>query len=70
MRMFLPTAVRLVALAGGCAAGAPALGVNLVVNRDFEDRTLAGINSDYLHAPQGNTVEGLWWANPWTPGGA
>lgn len=50
------------------AACAPALAANLVVNGDFEDRTLAGISSDYLHTPGGNTVEGSWWVNPWDPG--
>ncbi|MCA9284511.1 MAG: hypothetical protein KDA22_04815 [Phycisphaerales bacterium] len=41
---------------------------NLIVNGDFEDPGLAGINSDYVHTPQGNTDEGTWWVNPWDPG--
>lgn len=50
-------------------AAAPAFGVNLVTNGDFENPTLAGINSDYLHTPGGNVVEGSWWVNPWDSGG-
>ncbi|MBN8643765.1 MAG: hypothetical protein J0L61_00805 [Planctomycetes bacterium] len=49
-------------------AAAPAFGVNLVTNGDFENPTLAGINSDYLHTPGGNVVEGSWWVNPWDSG--
>jgi hypothetical protein len=47
-------------------AGAPA--ENLVINGDFEDRALAGVSSDYIHTPQGNTDEGTWWVHPWDPG--
>lgn len=50
-------------------AGAPVVAQNLVVNGDFEQPSLAGISSDYLHTPQGNTVEGSWWVSPWNPGG-
>lgn len=42
---------------------------DLVVNGDFEDPSLAGINSDYTHTPSGNAIEGSWWVNPWNPGG-
>jgi hypothetical protein len=42
---------------------------NLVVNGDFENPTLVGVNSDYLHTPGGNVVEGSWWVYPWNPGG-
>lgn len=42
---------------------------NLVINGDFEAPSLAGINSDYLHTPGGNTDEGTWWVWPWNPGG-
>ena len=41
---------------------------NLVVNGDFEDPGLVGINSDYVHTPNGNIDEGTWWAHPWDPG--
>lgn len=43
-------------------------GGNLVVNGNFETPSLIGVNSDYLHTPQGNTVEGSWWVHPWNPG--
>jgi hypothetical protein len=52
-------------IAGRC----PLIAQNLVLNGDFEQSSLAGISSDYLHTPQGNTVEGSWWVSPWDPGG-
>lgn len=52
------------------AACLPAVGANLVVNGNFESPSLEGINSDYLHTPGGNVVEGSWWVNPWDPGSA
>jgi len=81
MRPFLVISLLLIS-AVGQARGA----INLIVNGDFEDASLAGgvpihpgINSDYLHTPNGNFDEGTWWAypdagSPWypvqhTPGG-
>ncbi len=53
----------------GCALALPAVaGTNLVVNGNFENPSLAGINSDYVHTPQGNVDEGTWWVHPWDPG--
>lgn len=43
-------------------------GQNLIVNGDFEDPTLAGVHSEYVHTPGGNAIEGSWWVNPWDPG--
>ncbi len=51
-----------------CMAPVPTF-ANVVLNGDFENPGLAGINSDYVHTPQGNTDEGTWWVNPWDPGG-
>jgi len=42
---------------------------NIVENGDFEDLSLAGISSDYVHTPGGNAIEGSWWVNPWDSGG-
>jgi hypothetical protein len=53
-------------LTSGALAGGP---MNLVVNGDLEDPGLAGVNSDYLNTPNGNTDEGTWWISPWQPGG-
>lgn len=44
------------------------LGQNLIVNGDFEDPTLIGVNSEYAHTPGGNAIEGSWWISPWDPG--
>jgi hypothetical protein len=46
--------------------GAPSSCAALIVNGDFEDPspTHPGINSDYIHTPNGNTDEGTWWAYP------
>lgn len=55
--------------------------LNVIINGDFEDPGLTGVNSDYLHTPSGNVTEGTWWVSPWdsdqpwarpqhTPGGA
>ncbi len=60
------TTALVVALALATAESSSA---NLVVNGDFEASNLGGINSDYLHTPQGNTTEGTWWVNPWDAGG-
>ena len=61
-----------ICLVGACAligfVGGEAC-ASLVVNGDFEDPSLAGINSDYVHTPGGNVVEGSWWVNPWDAGG-
>ena len=51
-----------------CAVFASGASANLIINGDFEDPTLAGISSDYLHTPGGNVVEGSWWVSPWNPG--
>lgn len=69
MRKIVTTVVRFVVLTGLGAAAGQAMGANLVVNGDFENPSLAGINSDYLHTPGGNTDEGTWWVNPWDSGG-
>tara|TARA_R110002072_G_scaffold42064_12_gene118101 strand:+ start:42489 stop:43178 length:690 start_codon:yes stop_codon:yes gene_type:complete len=41
---------------------------NLIVNGDFEDPGLLGVNSAYTHTPGGNIIEGSWWITPWDPG--
>jgi hypothetical protein len=41
---------------------------SLIVNGDFEDPTLLGVNSEYTHTPGGNAIEGSWWISPWDPG--
>lgn len=51
------------------AASVVHAGDNLIVNGNFENPTLVGINSDYAHTPGGNSFEGSWWVNPWNPGG-
>ncbi len=53
----------------GLSSAAARADTNLVVNGNFESPTLAGINSDYLHTPGGNSVEGSWWCHPWDSGG-
>ena len=53
----------------GMGMSSVANGQNLVVNGDFEDPGLLGVNSDYTHTPGGNAIEGSWWINPWDPGG-
>jgi hypothetical protein len=58
-------AVAVVAIMGSTAPVA----AQLVVNGDFETPSLVGINSDYIHTPQGNVDEGTWWVHPWNPGG-
>lgn len=55
--------------ATACVAGGSIAHADLVVNGSFEDPTLAGISSDYLHTPGGNSVEGSWWNHPWDSGG-
>jgi hypothetical protein len=69
MRTNLTIAVGVVALAGAGITTSSAMGANLVLNGDFETPSLAGINSDYLHTPGGNSDEGTWWVSPWNPGG-
>ncbi|MFO0962036.1 MAG: hypothetical protein U0625_03925 [Phycisphaerales bacterium] len=56
-------------IALGCATASVHAGGNLIVNGNFENPTLAGISSDYVHTPNGNTIEGSWWVHPWNPGG-
>lgn len=58
-----------VAVCVGIGMSSIASGQNLVVNGDFEDPGLLGVNSDYVHTPGGNSIEGSWWINPWDPGG-
>jgi drug/metabolite transporter superfamily protein YnfA len=41
---------------------------NLVVNGNFEGPGLVGVDSDYVHTPNGNSAEGTWWVHPWDPG--
>lgn len=60
------SAVVLAALVG--RAGFAGAVDNRVVNGDFESGTLIGINSDYVHTPNGNTDEGTWWTHPPDPG--
>jgi len=43
-------------------------GQNLIVNGDFENPDLLGVNSEYVHTPGGNAIEGSWWISPWDPG--
>jgi hypothetical protein len=52
----------------GLGMGSHALGQNVILNGDFEDPALTGVNSDYVHTPGGNSIEGSWWMNPWDPG--
>jgi len=56
------------ALCVGFGMTSTALGQNLIINGDFEDPAFTRVNSEYVHTPGGNSIEGSWWINPWDPG--